>query len=89
MNREIIPCAVRTHYAPKSDIIDIISTILYGPYNGSFQGCMLFDQIIGTWILCMTVLSVTDARNNYGALAPLIIGWAATAVGMSFGSGAG
>ena len=50
---------------------------------------MLFDQIIGTWILCMTVVCVTDARNNYGPIAPLIIGWAATAVGMSFGSGAG
>lgn len=54
-----------------------------------FQGCMLFDQIIGTWILCMTVQSVADARNNYGSIAPLIIGWSATGVGMSFGSGAG
>ena len=50
---------------------------------------MLFDQIIGTWILCMTVQSVADARNNYGSIAPLIIGWSATAVGMSYGSGAG
>lgn len=53
------------------------------------EGCMLFDQIIGTWILCMTVQSVADARNNYGSIAPLIIGWSATGVGMSFGSGAG
>ena len=52
---------------------------------------MLFDQIVGTWILCMTVLSVTDPKNAVegGPLAPLIIGWSATGIGMSFGAGAG
>lgn len=48
------------------------------------------DQVIGTMILVLTVLSVTDSRNNVSpGIAPIMIGLAIGGVGMSFGFNCG
>lgn len=47
----------------------------------------LFDQVIGTALLVLMILAITDERNQPPAanLAPLMIGLEVVAIGMSFG----
>lgn len=49
------------------------------------------DQIIGTAILALLIFAITDLRNTAPAanLAPLIVGFAVVAIGMSWGTDAG
>jgi glycerol uptake facilitator protein len=49
------------------------------------------DQIVGTGFLLMFVLALTDERNQPPRmnLAPLLVGLAVAAIGMSFGANAG
>ena len=51
----------------------------------------LIDQIVGTAFLLMFVMALTDARNQPPRmnLAPLLVGLAVAAIGMSFGANAG
>ena len=49
------------------------------------------DQVVGTAVLMMVVMAVSDARNTPpgAGMAPLIVGLLVTAIGMSFGFNAG
>jgi glycerol uptake facilitator protein len=51
----------------------------------------LIDQIVGTMFLLMFVVAVIDVRNAavQSNMAPLVIGFAVAAIGMSYGANAG
>ena len=50
----------------------------------------MLDQMTGTWILVSTMLAATDPYNAQpGGMTPLVVGLAATTVGLSYGSNAG
>jgi len=61
------------------------------PYFHSSLIGPLIDQVIGTGFLVMFVLALTDERNQppRANLAPLLVGLAVAAIGMSFGANAG
>jgi glycerol uptake facilitator protein len=61
------------------------------PYANVSQLGALRDQIIGTAMLLILILAITDARNTApGAnMAPFIIGLAVVAIGMAIGAAAG
>jgi len=61
------------------------------PYFGSSTIGPLIDQIVGTAFLLMFVLALTDERNQPPRMnmAPLLVGLAVAAIGMSFGANAG
>jgi len=62
-----------------------------GDYANISQLGALRDQIIGTAMLLILVLAITDARNMAPGsnMAPLIIGLAVVAIGMAIGAAAG
>jgi glycerol uptake facilitator protein len=68
----------------------IFATFPAGYFNGDWFGPFI-DQIVGTAFLLMFVVAIIDARNLsvQANLAPLIIGLAVGAIGMSFGANAG
>jgi glycerol uptake facilitator protein len=61
------------------------------PYFHSSMIWPFVDQIVGTGFLLMFVLALTDERNQPPRmnLAPLLVGLAVAAIGMSFGANAG
>ena len=62
-----------------------------GAEGGVHTGGALRDQIIGTAILMLVILAITDIRNTSPGvnLAPLIIGLLVVAIGMAWGTNAG
>jgi glycerol uptake facilitator protein len=68
----------------------IFATFPAAYFHGTVWG-PLVDQIVGTAFLLMFVAAITDARNQLPGsnLAPLIIGFAVAAIGMSYGANAG
>ncbi|MDQ1537012.1 MAG: glycerol uptake facilitator protein [Actinomycetota bacterium] len=91
---------VRWNYSEVIDKLDpghtiktqgIFSTL---PGNGALPvhtGGAFRDQIIGTAILMLLILAVTDLRNSSPAanLAPLLVGLIVVAIGMAWGTNAG
>jgi glycerol uptake facilitator protein len=91
---------VRWNYSEVIDTFDpghtiksqeIFSTL---PGNGALPVHMMGgfrDQIIGTAILMLLILAVTDLRNTSPAanIAPLIVGLVVVAIGMAWGTNAG
>jgi glycerol uptake facilitator protein len=68
----------------------IFATFPAGYFRGGYAG-PLIDQIVGTAFLLIFVVAIIDLRNTAvgSNMAPLIIGFAVAAVGMSFGPNAG
>jgi glycerol uptake facilitator protein len=68
----------------------IFATFPAGYFHGGIAG-PLIDQIVGTAFLLMFVVALIDLRNTAvgSNLAPLAIGFAVAAIGMSFGANAG
>ena len=59
------------------------------PFLSAFGGFV--DQVVGTGLLVLTVLAVTDQRNNAPPawLIPLVVGGIVVAIGVAFGFNAG
>jgi len=68
----------------------IFATFPAGYFRGGYGG-PLIDQIVGTAFLLIFVVAIIDLRNTAvgSNLAPLAIGFAVAAVGMSYGPNAG
>ena len=68
----------------------IFATFPAGYFHGGYAG-PLIDQIVGTAFLLIFVVAIIDVRNTAvgSNLAPLIIGFAVAAIGMSYGANAG
>jgi len=61
------------------------------PYTGVSTGTLLFDQVVGTAMLLLFVMALTDKKNSgpHGGLTPLLVGLAVLAIGLSLGVNAG
>jgi len=62
------------------------------PYNDSISaGTLLGDQIVGTALLLLFVMALTDSNNSGPSkgFVPLLVGLAVLAIGLSFGVNAG
>jgi glycerol uptake facilitator protein len=68
----------------------IFATFPAGYFHGGYAG-PLIDQIVGTAFLLIFVVAIIDLRNTAvgSNMAPLIIGFAVAAIGMSYGPNAG
>ncbi|HEY6497461.1 MAG TPA: MIP/aquaporin family protein [Trebonia sp.] len=68
----------------------IFATFPAGYFHGGYAG-PLIDQVVGTAFLLILVVALIDLRNTAvgSNLAPLAIGFAVAAIGMSFGPNAG
>ncbi|MGH3282459.1 MAG: MIP/aquaporin family protein [Trebonia sp.] len=68
----------------------IFATFPAGYFHGGYAG-PLIDQIVGTAFLLILIVALIDARNTAvgSNLAPLAIGFAVAAIGMSYGANAG
>ena len=68
----------------------IFATFPAGYFHGGYAG-PLIDQIVGTAFLLIFVVAIIDLRNTAvgSNMAPLIIGLAVAAIGMSYGPNAG
>ena len=80
---------------PKSGGGALATYSIFATFPASyFHGAMiwpLIDQIVGTMFLLMFVVAVIDVRNAavQSNMAPLVIGFAVAAIGMSYGANAG
>ena len=51
---------------------------------------MLFDEVLGTFILEVSALAVTDPKNAFPpGMGPYLVGLSATAMGLAFGPNSG
>ncbi len=80
-----------TRGAPDSIVTGSIFYTFPAPYYGGSLIGPLIDQIVGTMFLLIFVLALIDTTNMSpkSNLAPLLIGFAVAAIGMSFGPNAG
>ncbi len=85
--------AVYWEYKPQFDIVDPMRDHTAGvfttfPAFPNIPSAGLYDQILGTALLMIVILSVTDERNMAptGNLPPLFVGLGVVVIGMSFGS---
>jgi glycerol uptake facilitator protein len=80
---------------PKSGGNALATYSIFATFPASyFHGALiwpLIDQIVGTMFLLMFVVAVIDVRNAavQSNMAPLVIGFAVAAIGMSYGANAG
>jgi len=74
----------------KSTTFSIFATSPAGYFDGSWFGPLL-DQVVGTAVLLIVVLALIDGRIKAVSpkLAPLLIGFAVAAIGLSYGANAG
>jgi glycerol uptake facilitator protein len=80
-----------TRGTPDSIVTGSIFYTFPAPYYGGSLIGPLIDQIVGTMFLLIFVLALIDTTNMSprSNLAPLLIGFAVAAIGMSFGPNAG
>merc|ERR1711953_139487 len=79
----------KIEYLSLEDITCLFATCPTEEYENGIA-IMLIDQILGTFILVNTVLVTTDPDNELSpGLAPLLIGFSATAASLSYGDNAG
>jgi glycerol uptake facilitator protein len=82
-------------HTPKSSGSALATYSIFATFPASyFHGALiwpLIDQIVGTAFLLMFVAAIIDSRNSAvgSNLAPLVIGLAVAAIGMSYGANAG
>jgi glycerol uptake facilitator protein len=80
-----------TKTGPKGNVSFSIFATFPAPYFHGGWGGPFIDQIVGTAFLIIFVVALIDLRNTavQANLAPLLIGFAVAAIGMSFGANAG
>ena len=90
-----IDATLTAEHATKSSGTALATYSIFATFPaGYFHGALiwpLIDQIVGTMFLLMFVVALIDSRNSAvgSNLAPLAIGFAVAAIGMSYGANAG
>jgi len=90
-----IDATLTAEHATKSSGTALATYSIFATFPaGYFHGALiwpLIDQIVGTAFLLMFVVAIIDSRNSAvgSNLAPLAIGFAVAAIGMSYGANAG
>jgi glycerol uptake facilitator len=86
-------CAVFWEYKAQFDVADPARDHTAGvfttfPAFPNIPAAGLYDQILGTALLLLIILAVTDKRNlaPVESIAPIVVGMAVVGVGMCFGS---
>jgi glycerol uptake facilitator protein len=85
--------AVFWEYRPQLNLVDPLRDHTAGvfttfPAFPNIPAAGLYDQILGTALLLIVILAVTDERNMAptGNLSPILVGLGVVVIGMSFGS---
>lgn len=72
--------------------VDVAGVFATYPGNGKFNiGTLIADQLLGTALLLIIILAVTDSRNMNvpSGMVPILIGFGLTAIHLSFAFNAG
>ena len=84
----------RAHQIPRTLVIRLKMAKVYLFINDAIfitvNRSMLFDEILGTFILEVSALAVTDPQNAFPpGMGPYLVGLSATAIGLAFGANSG